>query len=309
MNIIGITFAMAGAVFAALAAHMQHRAVHTTIRNADDGPTLRLRSFSRLLCQPGWLLGLLVMIVGGTLHAVALGLAPVIVVQPVGVLAVGATALLATRAGGPKLTGRGWLAIGAIAAGVAGFVGIAANNTTPTEVSGSAGLQAAKLVAAGVVGMSLLAMMTRGRARGLAFATAAATAYGLVSVLTRAVLQQAQHGGPLSALIVSAIAIMLALLLGAWLVQQAYASAPPHTVMACITVVDPIVAVAIGVGLLGEASSISGWVAVSGLLCALLAIGGVLALARFTDHHGENEQPHSVPDSNKRPAPEPVRAG
>ncbi|WP_328609556.1 hypothetical protein OG943_10635 [Amycolatopsis sp. NBC_00345] len=309
MNIIGIAFAMAGAVFAALAAHKQHRAVHTTLRDADDGPTLRLRSFSRLLCQPGWLLGLLVMIVGGILHAVALGLAPVIVVQPVGVLAVGVTALFAARAGGPKLTGRGWLAIGAIAAGVVGFVAIAANNTTPTEVSGSAGLRAGELVAAGVVGMSLLAMMTRGRARGLAFATAAATAYGLVSVLTRAVLQQAQHGGPPSTLIVSAIAILLALLLGAWLVQQAYASAPPHTVMACITVVDPIVAVAIGAGLLGEASSISGWVAVSGLLCALLAIGGVLALARFTDHHGENVPPHSVPDSNKRPAPELVRAG
>ncbi|MEV7044423.1 DMT family transporter [Amycolatopsis sp. NPDC051061] len=309
MNIIGIAFAMAGAVFAALAAHMQHRAVHTTLQAADDGPTLGLRSFRRLLCQPGWLLGLLVMIVGGTLHAVALGVAPVIVVQPVGVLAVGATALFAARAGGPQLTGRGWLAVGAIAAGVAGFVVIAANNTTPTEVSGSAGLQAGKLVAAGVVGMSLLAMMTRGRARGLAFATAAATAYGLVSVLTRAVLQQAQHGGPLSTLIVSAIAILLALLLGAWLVQQAYASAPPHTVMACITVVDPIVAVAIGVGLFGEASSISGWVAVSGLLCALLAIGGVLALARITDHHGENVQPHSGPDSDKRPAPELVRAG
>ncbi|WP_284747925.1 DMT family transporter [Amycolatopsis sp. RTGN1] len=309
MNVIGIAFAMAGAVFAALAAHMQHRAVHTTLRDADAGPTLRLRSFGRLLCQSGWLLGLLVMIVGGTLHAVALGLAPVIVVQPVGVLAVGVTALFAARAGGPKLTGRGWLAIGAIAAGVAGFVGIAANNTTPTEVSGSAGLQAAKLVAAGVVGMSLLAMMTKGRARGLAFATAAATAYGLVSVLTRSALQQAQHGGPPSTLIVSAIAITLALLLGAWLVQQAYASAPPHTVMACITVVDPIVAVAIGVGLLGEASSISGWVAASGLLCALLAIGGVLALARFTDHRGENVQPLPVPESTKRPVPEPVRAG
>ena len=309
MNIIGIAFAMAGAVFAALAAHMQHRAVHTTMRDADDGPTLRLRSFGRLLRQSGWLFGLLVMIVGGTLHAVARGLAPGIGVQPGGVLAVGATALFAARAGGPKLTGRGWLAIGAIAAGVAGFVGIAANNTTPTEVSGSAGLQAAKLVAAGVVGMSLLAMMTKGRARGLAFATAAATAYGLVSVLTRSALQQAQHGGPPSTLIFSAIAITLALLLGAWLVQQAYASAPPHTVMACITVVDPIVAVAIGVGLLGEASSISGWVAVSGLLCALLAIGGVLALARFTDHHGENVQPLPVPDSTKRPAPELVRAG
>lgn len=309
MNIVGIAFAMAGAVFAALAAHMQHRAVHTTMRDTDDGPTLRLRSFGRLLRQPGWLLGLLVMTVGGTLHAVALGLAPVIVVQPVGVLAVGATALFAARAGGPRLNRRGWLAIGAIAAGVAGFVGIAANNTTPTEVTGSAGLHAGLLVAAGVAGMCLLATMARGRARGLAFATAAATAYGLVSVLTRAVLQQAQHGGPLSSLIASVAAIVLALLLGAWLVQQAYASAPPHTVMACITVVDPIVAVAIGVGLLGEAGSVSGWVAVSGLLCALLAIGGVLALARLTDHHGGTGGPHSVPDSNKPAALEPVRAG
>ncbi|WP_020673022.1 DMT family transporter [Amycolatopsis nigrescens] len=309
MNLIGIAFAMVGAVFAALAAHMQHRAVHTTMRDAGDGTTLRLRSFSRLLRQRGWLLGLLAMTAGGTLHAVALGLAPIIVVQPVGVIAVAATALFAARAGGPRLSGRGWLAIAAIAAGVAGFVGIAANNTTPTEVTGSDGLQAGQLVAVGVAAMCLLAMATRGRVRGVAFATAAAMAYGLVSVLTRAVLQQAQHGGPLAALIASAVAIVLALVLGAWLVQQAYASAPPHTVMACITVVDPIVAVAIGIGLLGEAASISGWVAVSGSLCALLAVGGVLALAGLTEHYGGNHRPPAAPDANTRPAPEPLRVG
>ncbi|GAA1963016.1 hypothetical protein [Amycolatopsis minnesotensis] len=278
MNVIGIAFAMVGAVFAALAAQMQHRAVHAT--KGGDESTLGLRALGRLVRQPSWLVGLLVMTLGGTLHAVGLGLAPVAVVQPVGVIAVGASAVFGARAGGPGLGRRGWLAVGAIAAGVAGFVGFAGSNAESTDVTGEAALRASEFVVIGVIGFCLLAMALKGRARGLAFATAGAIGYGLVSVLTRAVLQQFQYGGPATFLVAALIGIGFALLVGAVLVQQAYANASPSTVVAGVTVVDPIVAVAIGVGLLGEVGAVSGGVAVAGVLCAVVAVGGVLALPR-----------------------------
>ncbi|QWF82062.1 DMT family transporter [Amycolatopsis sp. CA-230715] len=280
MNVIGIAFAMVGAVFAALAAQMQHRAVHAT--KSDDESTLGLRALGKLVRQPTWLLGLLVMTLGGTLHAIGLGLAPVAVVQPVGVIAVGASAVFSARAGGPRLGRRGWIAVGAIAAGVAGFVAFAGSNAKATDVTGEAALQASEFVVIGVIGFCLLAMALKGWARGLAFATAGAIGYGLVSVLTRAVLQQFQHGGAAAFLIAALIGIGFALLVGAVLVQQAYANASPSTVMAGVTVVDPIVAVAIGVGLLGEVGAVSGGIAVAGVLCALVAVGGVLALPRQT---------------------------
>ena len=44
-----------------------------------------------------------------------------------------------------------------------------------------------------------------------------------------------------------------AVLLGGWFVQNAYASGPPDLVIAGLTVIDPIVAIAIAIGILGEA--------------------------------------------------------
>jgi hypothetical protein len=69
---------------------------------------------------------------------------------------------------------------------------------------------------------------------------------------------------------------------GGWLVQQAFTSGPPEVVVACLTVVDPIVAVLFGVVLLGEGNATSaGHWAVLGA-AALAASVGVAVLAR---HH------------------------
>jgi hypothetical protein len=76
--------------------------------------------------------------------------------------------------------------------------------------------------------------------------------------------------------------IAAAVLVGGWLVQQAFASGPPEVVIACLTVVDPIVAVLLGAVLLGEgvATPAETWVLLAG--AAITATAGVIALAR---HH------------------------
>lgn len=67
--------------------------------------------------------------------------------------------------------------------------------------------------------------------------------------------------------------------LGGWFMQQAYACALPQLAVASVTVVDPIVAVLLGVVLLGEASGVPWWVGVGELVAGAVAIGGVIALA------------------------------
>src|SRR5690606_41575720 len=71
-----------------------------------------------------------------------------------------------------------------------------------------------------------------------------------------------------------------AVLVGGWLVQQAFASGPPEVVIACLTVVDPIVAVLLGAVLLGEgvATPAETWFLLAG--AAITATAGVIALAR-----------------------------
>ncbi|WP_199444156.1 glycosyltransferase [Umezawaea beigongshangensis] len=264
MTWVAVALAAVGAVCFALAARMQHHAVRST-GTPRPGVLLRHR---------GWLAGVVLLVVGSGLHAVALGLAPLTVVQPVGVLAIGVTALLGGRSGD-------LLPVVVTTAGVGGFVLFAAGSATSTPVEPDAELLAGLIVAGLVAACGLLAALARGaRTRALAFAAAGGVAYGYVSVLMRAVSQDFQQGRAGWHLVLSGAGIVVALAVGSWFVQHSYAAGPPHLAVACLTVVDPLVAVGIGAGLLGEASRTSGWTAAAELACAAAAVAGVVALAR-----------------------------
>jgi hypothetical protein len=62
---------------------------------------------------PRWVGGVGHAAAGVGLHAGALSLAPLVVVQPIGVLAIGLTTVLATRSGGARLGRRTELAVAA----------------------------------------------------------------------------------------------------------------------------------------------------------------------------------------------------
>jgi glycosyltransferase involved in cell wall biosynthesis len=120
----------------------------------------------------------------------------------------------------------------------------------------------------------------RPHVRALSFGVAGGVAYGYVSVLMRAVSQDVQQGAFDFASAASVLGILVALLVGGWFIQHAYTGGPAHLTVACLTVVDPLVAVGIGAGLLGESARTTGWTALAQIVCAALAIGGVCVLAR-----------------------------
>jgi hypothetical protein len=170
-------------------------------------------------------------------------------------------------------------------AGVAVFVGAAAGTAVSSPPPDQATLIAALIVAGVVLALAGLGLARSGWVRCVACATAGATAFGLVSALVRAVSQSVVAGdvGPLELPVLAAVAgIAAAVLVGGWLVQQAFASGPPEVVIACLTVVDPIVAVLLGAVLLGEgvATPFETWLLLAG--AAITATAGVVALAR---HH------------------------
>jgi hypothetical protein len=66
-------------------------------------------------------------------------------------------------------------------------------------------------------------------------------------------------------------------------VQNAYSGGPPDLVIAGLTVIDPMVGIAIGIGILGELRpDVHPVIAISMAAAALVAIVGVVALSR---HH------------------------
>ncbi|MEV6230993.1 hypothetical protein AB0L88_24330 [Saccharopolyspora shandongensis] len=290
MTALAVLLAALGACGYAVGARLQHAAVH----DAMDGRGLGLRSQAQLIRNPRWLGGLAALGSGTVLHACALGLAPLSVVQPVGVLALPITVLLNLRQQG--ITARDLkpsvaLSVVAATGGVGAFVFLAAGSATATPIAGDAQLLATQLVAGAILALGVLAMLTRSKARCILFAAGCAVAYGYVSVLMRAVAQQLGTTELLDINPLPLLGIVVAMVVGGWLLQHGYASGPPDLVVACLTVIDPLVAVGLGIGLLGEADQVGSWTAAGEVLCAVVACAGVFALARYH------------PDTQERSAP------
>jgi hypothetical protein len=101
-------------------------------------------------------------------------------------------------------------------------------------------------------------------------------AYGLVSVYMHSLaVDGLAHLHP-----TALVGLIAALPVGMWFVQHAYAAGPPQVVLACQTVIDPMVCVGVGLGLFGEASGLPRSAALALAACAALAIVGVALLAR-----------------------------
>jgi drug/metabolite transporter (DMT)-like permease len=289
---LAIGLAVIASVAFAVAAVLQHKA-HSDADEA-TGDALSLRDMREVSRRPGWLLGLGLAAGGSTLHALALVLAPLSVVQPVGVLAVPiAVVLTAVRSRRRPATGV-LVGVAVCVAGVAVFVGTAAGTAVSTPAPNAATLFAGVVVAGIVLVLAALGHARTGWVRCVACAMAGAVAFGLVSALVRAVSQTVTSGESQvldPAVIAAVFGVVVAVVCGGWLVQQAIASGPPEVVVACLTVVDPIVAVLLGVVLLGEGAQTPAgtWMLLIG--AGLAATAGVVALAR---HH---------PDAAGRSAP------
>jgi drug/metabolite transporter (DMT)-like permease len=275
VTILAITLAAVAAFCFAAAAVLQHRAV----RASDD-----LRTTVR---APGWLLGLALAVAGTSLHATALVLAPLAVVQPIGVLAVpiavlGGALRTRERPAAGVLAGAGLCLVG-----VATFVlTMAGRSSSPAMLDGRM-LAATVGVAVVVAALGAAGLRNGGWVRCALCATAGAIAFGLVSALMRALSQAVfAHGVPLLSLetLATGAAMAAAVVGGGWLVQQAFAAGAPDVVVACLTVVDPVVAVLLGALTLGEGSIMpaSTWVLLAGAVA--IATAGVVTLA---SHHPE----------------------
>ncbi|MGI5187969.1 hypothetical protein ACQEVI_07480 [Promicromonospora sp. CA-289599] len=291
---VAVGLALIDAMLFAASATLQHHAVSD--KQADGH--LTVRGLLSVVKQRRWQAGVALGGLAVLLHAIALLLAPLRVVQPVGVLAVPIAVLL--TAARVRLRPPPGVVLGAALAvtGVVSFVIVSAGSVTSHPPEASAVVVACLVVAALVVLLTFAGLAARGWLRCVAYATAAATAFGLVSALVRAVSLSITSGEAelldTGTLLAGAV-ILCVTVGGGWLVQQAYAAGAPAVVVASLTVVDPIVAVLLGAVLLGEgAHTPLGLWLVMGVATAA-AVAGVITLAK---HH---------PDATTRAAP-PVEA-
>lgn len=287
---IAILFAVLGACCSAVGAHLQHRGVRTATK--DTG--LRLRGAAALVHNRTWLAGFAVLFACAVLQILALALAPVTIVAPIVVLALPTVAMLNARSSGERLDTTAIVAIGASTLGVALFVTLASSHATAVHFPTSAVLLACQIIAGAVVLFGVIGTLSSGLPRCVALATGAGAAYGLVSVLVRDVTYTFQTNGVSGIPPLSVTALVVAFAVGSWFIQLAYASGPPDIVVGCQTVLSPLVATAIAIGLLDETADAGGWTGVGLLTGAAVAVVGVALLARHHPEATSRATPHAA---------------
>jgi drug/metabolite transporter (DMT)-like permease len=276
---VAVPAAVAGAASFGLASAVQQRAT----KQVPTTGTLDPRLLLELVRRPVWVLGIGTVIVGLSLQLVALAYGPLVLVQPLLVTGVlfGAvfSALLAHRRV-DRLVVLG--SLGAVA-GLSAFLVLArpTGGSTQLEQDGWGLLPLA--VALGATVLICLAAASRfdGAVQVAALAAATGVLYGLTAGLMKVVTSQFRSGGPTEVFTHPVLYVVCAVgplgfLLSQNTFQHGTLIAPA---LAIITIVDPLVGVAIGVSWLGEQVNSSPAVLAGELIAVLVIMGSVGLLA------------------------------
>lgn len=281
--LFGIPLALLGAVFMSFGAQYQHRGVTKVERlsGAAANHGLNGGQLMRLLSRPSWVIGTAMLGLAIICQLLALSRAPLIVVQPLGAIALVITTLLNARISGDKPTRRSIVAISACVGGIFVFVTIAALFATEKPVSNGQLVTILLLLLAVIVVFTGLWIWLRARIGALFYILAAGVMYGFVATLAKVVITRIQAGDFEWLTMLCLLALITGTIIGAYFVQTAYSSGPPDLVIAGLTVIDPIVAILIGLIVLGEASDAPLWVYIAFGIVGAIAMWGVWQLAKY----------------------------
>lgn len=286
LRAVAILLAVLAAVALSFGAQFQNDAVSAgasakKTNNPKKGRgSLSLKQIASLLIKPRWLSGTAFMVVGIGLQLAALSLAPLIVVQPVGAIALVITSLLNARVTKTRLNRGTIIAIGFCTLGIAAFVAMASGVANETILNDDRLREVLSVLGVILVAFTVLFFTIGKQAKALTYVIGAGVLYGFVATLAKVVIQRIYQGDFEWLTISCLVALIGAVALGSWFVQNAYASGPPDLVIAGLTVIDPLVAVSIGIVILGEATAASVPVAIGFGLSAILAVIGVFMLSK-----------------------------
>jgi len=284
---IGIPLALIGAVFLSLGAQFQHRGV-TKVEASTVEVTggLNARQLSLLLSRPSWVFGTLMLGLAIAFQLTSLAFAPLIVVQPLGAVALVITAVLNARVSRVKLNRASVVAIAMCVGGVGLFVTVAAFTAVDKPVTDRNLVTILLVLGTVLLAFAAAFFFLRRRFKAVFYIIGAGVLYGFVATLAKVIINRIQNGNFEWLTLVCLLGLLLAAGLGAYFVQNAYSSGPPDLVIAGLTVVDPLIAVGIGIVVLGEASQAPAWAAVLFVIAGAVAIWGVFLLAK---HHPQSQ--------------------
>lgn len=287
---LGIPMALIGAGLMSFGAQYQSRGLNKVerITGKSAGSGLSARHAFGLLRRPSWVVGTVFLGLAIVFQIGALAFSPLIVVQPLGVVAMVITAVLNSRLSGVRLPREALVSLCLCVGGIVTFVTVAAFTAADRPVT-SAKLITILIVFAAVLVAALLGfLLLRHRAIALFYIVGAGVLYGFVATFAKTVIGRLQQGEFDWLTAVCVLALAIGGLVGMVFVQNAYSSGPPDLVIAGLTVVDPLVAILIGITVLHEAANAPVWAVIVFIVTGLVALIGVVGLANFHPQVGRN---------------------
>ncbi|MGV9559225.1 DMT family transporter [Streptomyces sp. NPDC003401] len=245
------------------------------------------------LRRPGWWAAVGLNGLGGLLHVVALAYGPLSLVQPLGALTIVFALPMAALFVGRRAGATAWRGAVMATVGLAGLLSLvgaadAQSLSTPQRVG-----------AALVTGGAVAALMVAGRAahrhpavRSMLLATGSGIAFGMSSVFTKTVAVDWTDG--VSAADLPSLAVIGVLATAGMLLSQAsYRGAGLAAPLATLTVVNPVVAAAVGITMFGETFRYGTTGTALALSCGVVAAGGLILLTteRLTDTSQQTDGP------------------
>ncbi|MFD8211658.1 DMT family transporter [Streptomyces sp. NPDC059695] len=263
---LSVVLALASAVAYAAAAIVQER-----VAASAEGPRYApLRSGA-------WWVSVLLNGVGATLHVAALAYGPLSLVQPLGALTIVFALPMAALFVGRRAGRRAWRGALMATVGLAGLLSLTSGAEARSLTDGERWLLAGATFGAVAVLFTAARLVGRSVLRSVVLAAAAGVSFGMASVLTKSVAEEWTPRAPLAEwtglLVLSAFAVT-----GLLLSQASYRGAGLAAPLATVTVVNPVVAAAVGVTLFGEGFRYGTVGTVAALVCGAVAAGGLVQL-------------------------------
>jgi hypothetical protein len=242
-------------------------------------PLTERGAVAALLRHPLWWVSLLFNGGRAGFQVAAVSLAPLTVVQPIGVMVLVLGIPWSARLGGRRVTREEWrgAAFTIVALGVLLSVTVTGGQGGVLSDTGSV------VVGLGTVALLAVAAWAAGRARTAAWrsyllAAAAGVAFGVASATAKTAVAVIAGTGAAGALHSSVAATAVIAVSGLFLAQAAYQGMDIGAPLGITTLANPVSAAVVGVGFMGE-SYAGGWEGgVVAVVCALLAAYGIRLL-------------------------------
>jgi hypothetical protein len=273
--VVSVVFALLTAVFNGMASVLQRRAAAT----APADKALHLSLLSYLVRHKVWLAGIVMTIGAALCQAVALATGPVALVQPIFIIELPFTLLVASQMAGKKLPRLTWWAVGLVTVSLGVGLAAAAPSGASDMASDSLWIRALIFTAIFEAVLLVIGIRATGNGRAAALGLAAACGYALTAALMKNAMAYLDQGVAQFFSCWQLYATAVAGVFSLFILQNSLQAGSLIATQPALTLGDALISVSYGVTLFGETLRTGPWLIIE--ILAVLAIGfGCIELSR-----------------------------